>query len=144
MNNILQQINDITSGSAIIVGGVSKWLNGYTDTYDKKWIDVTIPSSSIEQIKSLGRYIELPSGTTFPPPTLDQFIVKVVPEGVSNRDGWVLDVFVEDVRPDYTAISGSNVITPQADLDWHIALSGSLPNETTHQKVVDRKELYKL
>jgi len=137
MIDILEQIHNTTSGSAIVVGGVAKWLNGYTETYDKKWIDVSIPSSSVEQIIPLGIKLDLANGTTFPTPTLDQFIIVM-------DNGYRLDVFVQDEPTDFSVISGSNVITPQADLDWHINLSGSLPNDYTHQKVVDRKILYNL
>ena len=137
MNDILQQIHNNTSGSAIIVGGVAKWLNGYLETYDKKWIDVVIPSSSVEQIIPIGIKLDLEGGSSFPSPVIDQFIIKM-------DNGYRLDVFVQDEPTDYTIISGSNVITPQGDLDWHINLSGSIPNEYTHQKVVDRKALYNL
>ena len=137
MIDILQQIHNNTSGSAIIVGGVAKWLNGYLETYNKKWIDVVIPSSSVEQIIPLGIKLDLEGGSSFPSPVIDQFIIRM-------DNGYRLDVFVQDEATDYTIISGSNVQTPQADLDWHINLSGSIPNEYTHQKVVDRKALYNL
>ena len=137
MIDILQQIHNNTSGSAIIIGGVAKWLNGYFETYDKKWIDVVIPSSSVEQIIPIGIKLDLEGGSSFPLPILDQFIIKM-------DNGYRLDVFVNDEPTDYTIISGSNVQTPQADLDFHINLSASLQNEYTHQKVVDRKALYNL
>ena len=137
MKNILEQIHNNTSGSAIIVGGVAKWLNGYTETYDKMWIDVSVESQYSNSLDNLGTRLDLPNGTSFPSPTIDQFIIRM-------DDGHRLDVFVQDEPTDFTVISGSNVITPQADLDWHINLSGSSPNEYTHQKVVDRKALYNL
>lgn len=137
MKDILKQIHDNTSGSAIIIGGVAKWLNGYTETYDKKWIDVVIPSSSVEQIIPIGIKLEIEGGTSFPLPTLDQFIIK-------TDSGHVLDVFVQEEPTDYTIISGSNVITPQGDLDFHINLSASFQTDYLHQKVVDRKALYNL
>ena len=143
MIEILEQINEITSGSAMVVGGVAKWLNGYTETYDKKWIDVCVTPDVVTQIKSLGKAIEFKNGTTFPSPTINQFIVKIVPEGVHRRDGYVLDVFVEEsIEGKYTTISGSNVITPEADIEWHTELSASLENDICHDKLMSRKALY--
>ena len=137
MNDILKQIHDNTSGSAIIIGGVAKWLNGYTETYDNHWIDVVIPSSSVEQIIPIGIKLEIQNKTSLPEPNLDQFIIK-------TDAGYILDVFVQDEPTEYTIISGSNVITPQADLDFHINLSASFQTDYLHQKVVDRKALYNL
>lgn len=138
MNEIIQQIHTATSGSAVLVGKAAKDLNGY-ETFTGNWIDVVIPSSSIEQIKTLGRYMSIQGGTTFTSPTVDQFIVK-------TDDRWILDVFVQDEIDEstYTVISGSNVITPQADVDYHMAVSASLKTQHLHNKVQARKELYGL
>ena len=137
MTEILNQINTSTSNNAIIVGGVAKWLNGYLESYNKTWIDITIPSEFTSSLDTLGTRLEMSEGTTFPFPTEHQYIIKT--------DSYILDVFVQNTSNiEFSEISGSKVITPQADLDWHLNLSGSIPNEYTHQKVVDRKILYQL
>jgi hypothetical protein len=137
MKDILKQIYNNTSGSAIIIGGVSKWLNGYTETYDKRWIDVVIPSSSVEQIIPIGMKLEIEGGTSFPLPTIDQFIIK-------TDSGYILDVFVNDGPFPSHIVSGSNVITPQGDVDFHMILSASFQTDYLHKKVIDIKKLYNL
>jgi hypothetical protein len=137
MIDILQQIHNNTSGSAIIVGGVAKWLNGYTETYDKMWIDVSVESQYSNSLDNLGTRLDLPNGTSFPSPTINQFIIRM-------DDGHRLDVFVQDDPTDFNVISGSNVITPQGDLDWHINLHSFIGSDYTLGKLNDRKELYGL
>jgi len=137
MKTILNKIHNNSSGSAIIIGGVAKWLNGYTKTYDKKWIDISITSEYSSSLDSLGTRLELNGGTTFPLPITDQFVIK-------TTDGYVLDVFVQDEPSDSHIVSGSNVITPQGDVDFHMILSSSLQTDYLHKKVVDKKILYNL
>lgn len=135
MENILNRIHTATSGSAIIVGGVAKWLNGYKSEYTRRWIDISIPSTSITQISSLGRRGDIEGGTTFPHPILEQFVIV-------TEDKYVLDVFVVDERPQYNIISGSNVQTPEEDLRIAMEISGSVKNEDFHNKVQTLKQLY--
>ena len=137
MKRILKKIHNNSSGSAIIIGGVAKWLNGYTKTYGKKWIDISITSEYSSSLDSLGTRLELSGGTTFPLPITDQFVIK-------TTDGYILDVFVQDEPSDSHIVSGSNVITPQGDVDFHMILSSSLQTDYLHQKVVDKKILYNL
>ena len=137
MLDILEQIHNNTSGSAIIIGGVAKWLNGYTETYGKTWIDVSIRSEYSNSLDDLGTRLEINGGTSFPLPIIDQFVIK-------TDDGYTLDVFIQDEPIDSHIVSGSNVLTPQGDIDFHLHLSASVPNEYTHQRVLDRKALYNL
>lgn len=145
MIDILKQINEATSGSAMVVGGVARWLNGDYESYDKKWIDVCVTPDAVQGIKSLGRVLELRNGTSFPEPTLDQFIIKIVPEGVSHREGYVLDVFVEEsIENKYTLKAGIKAITAEADLEWHKNLNLSLNNEITNEKLLKLQQLYNI
>jgi len=135
----LKEIDQVTSGEVVIVGGYAKWLNGYTDQPSKIWVDIVIPPGQKENIKTLGKYIEY-SNSIFPPtslPTTEQFIVK------SNN--YILDVFVQDISiVEYTEIQGLKVITPQQDVDYHTQLAESLPNESTQSKLNSLKALYSL
>jgi hypothetical protein len=137
MIDILQQIHNNTSGSAIIVGGVAKWLNGYTETYDKMWVDVSIENQYSNSLDNLGTRLNLPNGTSFPPPIIDQFIIAM-------DNGYRLDVFVKDELTDFSIISGSNVQTPQGDINWHTNLHSSIGSDYTLGKLNDLKELYGL
>jgi len=136
MDSILKQINDTTSGSAIIVGGVAKWLNGYSEGYDKKWIDICIPIGSVESIKLLGEYLPLSEGTSFPLPIIDQFIMKV--------DNWIVDCFVINEDIEHSLIRGVNVITPKGDIDLHQSFYNNKPNEYTKKKIESNKVLYNI
>lgn len=137
MTEILNQINISTSNNAIIVGGVAKWLNDYSESYNKTWIDIVIPSEFTSSLDTLGTRLEMSGGTTFPLPTEYQYIIKT--------DSYILDVFVQDTSNiEFSEISGSKVITPQADLNHHIALSSSIANNYLHNKVQELKELYQL
>lgn len=145
MIDILKQINEATSGSAMVVGGVARWLNGDYEAYDKKWIDVCVTPEAVQGIKSLGKVLELPNGTSFPFPTLDQFLIKIVPEGVDRKEGYVLDVFVEEsIENKYSLKAGIKSITAEADLEWHKNLNLSLDNDITKEKLLKLQQLYNI
>jgi hypothetical protein len=137
MVDLLKQIHLATSGKAIIVGGVARWLNGYREKDLGRWIDISIPSKYINEISSLGRRGDIQGDTTFKYPVLGQFVVV-------TEDKYILDVFVQDEPTEYTFISGSNVITPQSDLQWHTNMSGSIQSEHLHKKVNRLKDTYNL
>lgn len=137
MVDLLNKINVATSGTAIIVGGVARWLNGYREKDLGRWIDISIPSKYINEISSLGRHGDIEGGTTWPHPVKEQFVVV-------TEDKYILDVFVVDEPTEYTFISGSNVITPQSDLQWHTNMSGSIQSEHLHKKVNRLKDTYNL
>lgn len=134
MNDILTKLNAIET-PLMIVGGVAKYLNGYIESYDKKWIDIAITSESIDAVKTLGTY--LPIETSFPIELIkEQFIIKT--------NTWIIDVFVKDelIYEEWEIISGSKVQTPEADLVWHVELNNIVSNEHTSKKLVDRLSLY--
>lgn len=134
MNDILNQLKEIET-PLMIIGGVAKHLNGYLETYDKKWIDVAITSESIDAVKELGTY--LPIETSFPIELVEeQFIVKT--------DYWILDVFVKDriIQEEYTDILGIKVQTAEADVVWHAMLSDAMENEHCTDKLNERLNLY--
>ena len=134
MNTILNQLKQIET-PLMIVGGVAKYLNGYVETYDKKWIDIAITSESIDAVKQLGTY--LPIETSFPPElVIEQFIVKT--------DDWILDVFVKDtlIYEEWDLVSGSRVQTPEYDVVWHALLTDVVDNEHCNAKLTERLNLY--
>lgn len=122
---------------AIVVGGVSRWLNGYAEEPNKIWIDLVIPRSAVAKILSLGRRVTVKGETSFPYPIVDQILIRT--------DDYYLDVFVRDGEmPDYNIVSGSKVTTVEEDLDWHMHVSSSIPCETTHKKVEELKAIYNI
>lgn len=121
---------------AVIVGGVARWLNGYKEQPESRWIDISIPVSATGSLDSLGSRLEIKEGTSFPLPVKEQYIIR-------TKD-YFLDVFVNDQDLDYTVVSGSKVITPKADLDWHMFLSSSAQSEIMHDKVVELTSLYNI
>jgi len=135
MVDLLNKINVATSGTAIIVGGVARWLNGYTTEYLKRWVDISIPTKSIDAIRSLGRHGDIEGYTTFAHPVLSQFVVV-------TEDKYVLDVFVQDIPTEYTIVSGIKTITPQADLKWHIDMSEYIKSQHLYDKVERLKGIY--
>tara|TARA_R110000822_G_scaffold46727_10_gene124359 strand:- start:128 stop:541 length:414 start_codon:yes stop_codon:yes gene_type:complete len=137
MVDLLKQIHLATSGTAIIVGGVARWLNGYKEKDLSRWIDISILSKYTNEISSLGRRGDIKGDTTWPYPVMEQFVVV-------TENKYILDVFVVDEPTEYTFISGSNVITPQSDLQWHTNMSGSIQSEYLHEKVNRLKDTYNL
>lgn len=124
----LNKINEATSNEVIIVGGYARWLNGDIEKPTKKWIDIAIDENQVENVKSLGTYLQLPH-------TNEQFVV--------NCGDYILDVFIQDISDlDYTIISDLKVITKQADLDYHTMLSASLQTDYAHQKLESIKAIY--
>ena len=136
MIEFLQTINTATDGTAVILGGVSKWLNGYQDQPTNRFIDIAVKSEHTGSIDSLGRRLEIAGGTTFPSPVVEQYILKT--------ENYILDVFVSSTLPESNVISGSNILTPQADIEFHTNLHSFIGSDYTLGKLNDRKELYGL
>lgn len=137
MVELLNKIHLATSGTAIIVGGVARWLNGYTTEYLRRWVDISIPSKYIGEIRSLGRDGDIKGDTTWPYPVISQFVVV-------TEDMYILDVFVVDEPTEYRVVSGNKVITPQADLLWHQTMSERIKSQHLIDKVAKLKKVYSL
>ena len=136
MEEILEQISQYSSGSAIIIGETARYLNGYSTSPNRTWIDISISSENNSLLDNLGSKVEV-SNQTFPSPILYQSIIK-------TSNGYILNILTQDETPEYNNISGSNVITPLADLNLHINISSSFPSPFIHQRILDIKELYNL
>lgn len=135
MVELLNKIHLATSGTAIIVGGVSRWLNDYSQEYLRRWVDISIPSKYTNEISSLGRRGDIKGGTTWTHPVKEQFVVV-------TEDRYILDVFVVDEPTEYKIISGVNVITPQADLKYHQHMLNTIGSQLLKDKVRKLNSLY--
>ena len=137
MVELLNKIHEVTSGKAIIVGGVARWLNNYSPEYLRRWVDISIPSSYIGHIRTLGRHSDIQGDTTWPSPVLTQFVVV-------TEDKYILDVFVVDEPTEFNLVSGLNVITPNADLVWHQNMADKIKSQHLIDKVEKLKGIYNL
>jgi len=136
MIEFLQTINNSTNGTAVILGNVAQWLNGYREQPTGKFIDIAITSDQTGSLDSLGTRLEIDGGTTFPQPVIEQYLIKT--------ENYYLDVFVQNTLPGSTLISGSNILTPEADIAYHTDLHTTVNNDYTLAKLNSRKELYGL
>ncbi len=135
MEQILDNIHTTTSGTAVIIGSLARFLNGHIPTEPaRKWIDITIHSDYVDNVRALGTPREIKGGTSFVYPITNQFIVQV--------EGYFLDVFVNNTETPSTEVQGRNVITPEGDLNWHVDLLMSQPSQMLHNKVVRLRSLY--
>lgn len=132
----LEYLTNELDGNLIVLGGMSKYLNGYRDVMPDGLIDISITSEVSSSIELLGKKLEINGGTSFAPPVKEQFIFKDGEHG--------FDVFVQDQETPYTIVGSLKVLTPQGDLDWHLNMSSSIQSEWLHNKVQSLKELYGL
>lgn len=137
MEEILNNIHSATSGTGVILGSTARFLRGYYAEPSKKWIDISIRTEYIDNVRALGRPFDLQGGTSAPSPVKDQFIVKL-------EDRYFLDVFVNDEEISTTSVRGYNVITEQADLDWHVMLKNIFEVPELNTKVEMLQLLYNL
>jgi len=135
---LLEKLNKETKGEIIILGGYAKLLNGYVESYEKNWIDIAIPPSSVEVVKKLGKYLPLPNGTDFPHPIIEQFLVKIEPN-------WVLDCFVQDTSGiDWWFKDDLRVLTPKGDIEYHQRINRLLESDYITEKILAKRELYNI
>jgi len=129
---------ELTQKGGVILGGVQRFILGYTPNYTKTFIDVAISQENKDKLKEMGRYMELPDGTTFPYPIEEQFVVKLT-------NGWVLDIFVRDVSQMETKmIDGIRVQSEADDLSFHQELYNKIGNDYCKEKLEKRKQIYGL
>jgi hypothetical protein len=132
----LEYLSENITGSLIVIGGMSKYLNGYREELPTGMIDISVTSDTTSSLEMLGERRNLHGGTTFMEPIKDQFILKT--------DDHIFDVFVQDEPTDHSIVGSLKVITPQADLNWHLNMSGSVQSDHLHNKIQSLKELYGL
>jgi hypothetical protein len=136
----IHKVNEHLNGNVIILGGWSKYYNGYLNDYDKHWIDVSITPESIDLISTLGIKLEITGGHSWGDYINDQFTVMC---GVKpNRN--FLDVFVVDKLEGYNLIDGLKITTPQASIEWHQKAYDRLGYPWLFEKITKLKTLYNI
>lgn len=108
--------------SMVIIGGFARYLLGYDSTYDKTWIDVSVPNNrSLEPLKSFGRLTHFESD--FQSAVTDRYTWK-------SPEGFYLDIFVYAQDTDYNIIDNLNCVTLQQSIKFieeYIEEMGSNP-----------------
>ena len=134
----IKNVNTHLNGNVIILGGWSKYYNGYNSNYDKHWVDISITPDSIDLVSKLGIKLEITGGHSWGNYINDQFTVMC---GVKpNRN--FLDVFVADKLEDYNIIDGLKILTPQGSIDWHQQAYKELGHPWLLDKITKLKTLY--
>ena len=62
MKDFIQNVNNHLNGNVIILGGWSKFYDGYYSSYEKNWVDVAITPESVDLISELGVPLEINGG----------------------------------------------------------------------------------
>ena len=132
----LEYLSNGVNGQLIVLGGMSKHLNGFRSEEPKGMTDISVTSDVTGSLESMGQRGNIIGGTTFSEPVKDQFVLRT--------EDYLFDVFVQDEPTDYTMVGSLKVLTPQSDLDLHLNMSGSLQTELLHNKIQSLKELYGL
>ena len=63
MKDFIQNVNNHLNGNVIILGGWSKFYDGYYSSYEKNWVDVAITPESVDLISELVYHLKLMEGT---------------------------------------------------------------------------------
>ena len=105
----LEIISKSLFNNLVFVGGISKYMQGYKETF--KDIDISITIEYVDKIKELGIYAPIEYETIFQYPIIDQFVVLY-------NDDYFLDVFVRDGIPNYVVIDGIKYSTIEDDIWW--------------------------
>lgn len=131
---LIDKINEVTSGSAVFVGSVARYYNGVTGSY--RDVDTWIPSSSLQALQDNFEVIEATNGWEG---IIDANYLIRYTSGSGKK---YHDVFVSENEPSSSLISGSKFCTPEYDLYIHQLASSSLQTEYLHDKVVYLTDLY--
>lgn len=133
---LIDQITQVTSGSAIFVGSVARYYNGDVSAY--RDVDVVIPTSSLKDLKDNFTVIETTNGW---PDLIDQtYLIKhPIPGGKAYHD-----VFVCSAMPSSSLISGSQFTTAEYDLHIHKQAFALYSGSYLENKVSALEALYSL
>ena len=131
---LIDQITQVTSGSAVFVGSVSRYYNGVTGGYSD--VDTWIPSSSLQALKD--NFTVLDSQTNWTG-IIDQAFLIYYNSGSGKR---YHDVFVSENEPSSSLISGSKFQTSEYDLHIHRQAASSIGSQYLHDKVQMLETLY--
>ena len=136
----IKNVNNHLNGNVIILGGWSKFYDGYYSSYEKKWVDVAITPESVDLISELGVPLEINGGHSWGKTIVNQFIVMCGERKKRN----FLDVFVTNNMPEYKTIDGLKIQTPQAGINFHQKVYEDLNEDWVLQKIQKLKTLYSL
>ena len=140
MQNFIKEVNNHLSGNVIILGGWSKFYNGYNLHYDKNWVDVSITPESVDLISKLGKPLEINGGHVWGKNIINQFVVMC---GERKKRKY-LDVFVSNNTTEYTIIQGLKIVTPQASINHLEKIYNDIKKDWVLQKIQKLKTLYSL
>jgi len=140
MQNFIKEVNNHLSGNVIILGGWSKFYNGYNLHYDKNWVDVSITPESVDLISKLGKPLEINGGHVWGKNIINQFVVMC---GERKKRKY-LDVFVSNKLKGYKEINNLKILTPQANIKWHQEAYDMLQYEWLSEKISNLKNLYNI
>lgn len=138
MKDFIQNVNNHLNGNVIILGGWSKFYNGYNSNYDKNWVDVSITPESVDLISELGVPLEINGAHPWGKRIIKQFIVMCG----ERKKRKFLDVFVDNLNTEYTIIEGLKIQTPQAAINHHQKIYDEIKQDWVLQKIQKLKTLY--
>ena len=138
MKDFIQNVNNHLNGNVIILGGWSKFYNGYNSNYDKNWVDVSITPESVDLISELGVPLEINGAHPWGKRIMKQFIVMCG----ERKKRKFLDVFVDNLNTEYTIIEGLKIQTPQAAINHHQKIYDEIKQDWVLQKIQKLKTLY--
>ena len=134
----IQEVNSHLNGNVIILGGWSKFYDGYYSNYDKNWVDVAITPESVDLISELGKPLEISGGHVWGKTIVNQFMVMCG----ERKKRKFLDVFVTNDIPEYKTIDKLKIQTPQAGINFHQKVYEELNEDWVLQKIQKLKTLY--
>lgn len=131
----LKKLNLDMDGEVIVVGGVARYLNGFSDSYGKDMVDVVTSQNGIKNLEKMGRLVKLEGPSNFPFPIIERY-------GFKQGD-LRLDVFVRDLEDvEHKIIQGIKVSTPEHDLKFVNQMKTFYKNDFWKDKLVRLNELY--
>jgi len=140
MKDFIQNVNNHLNGNVIILGGWSKFYNGYNSNYGKNWVDVSITPESVDLISKLGVPLEINGAHPWGKRIIKQFIVMCG----ERKKRKFLDVFVDNLNTEYTIIEGLKIQTPKAAINHHQKIYDEIKQDWVLQKIQKLKTLYNI
>ena len=137
MEELIQSINEITTGSAVIIGEWARKYNGFIDNPPSDVIFISIPPSSVYSIQNLGNVIATIGQNNWGTMVENQIVI-------ATPTNQIIEVYVTNSTPTYNIISGSKVQTPAYELQWHQQAYTLFSTEYLNLKIQELQSLYNL
>ena len=134
----IKNVNNHFNGNVIILGGWSKYFNGYNPNYNKHWVDISITPDNVNLLSELGVVLEINGGHSWG----NQIINQVTVMCGSRQDRKFLDVFIDDKISEYKIIDGLKILTPEASIKWHEEAYEVIGEDWVKHKIEKLKYLY--